>query len=109
MTSPAGTAVPTLDDALLRVVAEPVRAAILRALAREQLCTCHLIEVTGAGQSNVSNHLRVLREAGLVAAEPHGRYTYYRLLPDRLVEGSRQLGDLAAAAEAAGERWRPCA
>ncbi len=98
----------SLDDALARVVAEPTRAVIVRALAREQLCTCHLVEVTGARQSSVSNHLRVLREAGVVAAEPAGRYTYYRLVPQLLADLASQFAELAAAAEASSSRRRPC-
>jgi ArsR family transcriptional regulator len=99
--------VPTLD-ARLRVLAEPARAAIVRALADEELCTCHLVEITGARQTNVSNHLRVLREAGIVEAEPAGRFTYYRLRPEVLAELAEQLGQLAAIARAASPARRPC-
>lgn len=95
-------------DERLRVLAEPVRAAIVTALAAEQLCTCHLVESTGARQTNVSNHLRVLREAGVVDAEPAGRYTYYRLRPEVLDELSSQLADLAARARGASALRRPC-
>lgn len=97
-----------LDGELLRVLADPVRAALVRALAAEPLCTCHLVELTGARQTNVSNHLRVLREAGLVEARPAGRYTYYRLRPDRLLGLAGQLGELAKAAGQASEVRRPC-
>jgi ArsR family transcriptional regulator len=44
----------------------------------------HLVADTGAKQPMVSHHLRALREAGLVVAEPHGRFTYCRLLADAL-------------------------
>ena len=97
-----------LDVALLRTLADPLRARILRLLAAEQLCTCHLVELTGARQSNVSNHLRALREAGLVAQEPSGRFTYYRLVPDALVGLAGVLTGLADAARSAPERRRPC-
>jgi ArsR family transcriptional regulator len=80
----------------------------VRLLAAEQLCTCHLIELTGAKQTNTSNHLRVLREAGVVADEPAGRFTYYRLRPRTLRALSDQLDDLAAAADRAGQVRRPC-
>lgn len=90
------------------MLAEPVRAAIVRALADEQLCTCHLVELTGARQTNISNHLRVLREAGLVEAEPAGRYTYYRLRPQVLEELAGELGDLAIRARTAEAGRRPC-
>ncbi|MQA06938.1 MAG: metalloregulator ArsR/SmtB family transcription factor [Pseudonocardiaceae bacterium] len=92
----------------LRLLADPLRAQILGLLARESLCTCHLIEETGASQTNVSNHLRLLREAGLVSSEPCGRYTYYRLRPERLRELADTLSDVADAAVANSETKRPC-
>ncbi len=97
-----------VDDELLRVLSEPARAAIVRALADEQLCTCHLVELTGARQTNVSNHLRVLRQAGVVEAEPAGRYTWYRLRPEVLERLAEHYGDLAARARAAAPVRRPC-
>ncbi|MDX6207502.1 MAG: ArsR family transcriptional regulator, arsenate/arsenite/antimonite-responsive transcriptional, partial [Frankiales bacterium] len=75
------SAAPRLDSAQLRLLGEPTRAAIVALLAAEQLCTCHLVEELGASQTNISNHLRVLREGGIVTASPCGPYTYYALLP----------------------------
>lgn len=95
-------------ERLLRVLAEPLRLQILTLLAAEQLCTCHLVELTGARQTNISNHLRVLRETGLVAAEPAGRFTYYRLNPGPLVDLGEQLTALAGQAQIAADRRRPC-
>jgi ArsR family transcriptional regulator len=93
---------------LMRLLADPLRAQFVALLSVEQLCTCHLIEATGAGQTNVSNHLRALRQAGVVEREAHGRFTYYRLRPEPLEAVSAQLGDLAAAAQIALQRKRPC-
>jgi ArsR family transcriptional regulator, arsenate/arsenite/antimonite-responsive transcriptional repressor len=90
------------------VLADPLRIQIVRLLAREALCTCHLVEETGAGQTNISNHLRHLRRAGLVTTEPHGRYTYYRLRPDVLRTLAATLTDLADAAEENTDSRRPC-
>ena len=105
MTSaPSDTSV--LDEPLLRLLADPLRGRIVELLAREQLCTCHLVELTGARQTNISNHLRALREAGLVTAEPCGRFTYYRLEPARLAALGSSLAALAGAAPAAAKR--PC-
>ena len=95
-------------DSGLRLLADPLRARIVALLAVEQLCTCHLVQLTGARQSNVSNHLRVLREAGFVAAEPHGRFTYYRLDPGVLDRLTGELAALADSARAASGRRRPC-
>ncbi|AXB48234.1 transcriptional regulator [Amycolatopsis albispora] len=93
---------------LLRLVADPLRARILGLLARETLCTTHLVEETGASQTNVSNHLRLLREAGLVTTEPCGRYTYYTLRPEVLRTLAATFTDLADTAEANTERKRAC-
>lgn len=95
-----------LDDRLLRLFADPLRARLVSLLATEQLCTCHLAEVTGALPSAVSNQLRHLREAGVVEREAAGRFTYYRLRPEVL----EQLGDRfrALAAAARGAEKRPC-
>lgn len=93
---------------VLRALADPLRGEIVRLLAREALCTCHLVEETGAGQTNVSNHLRQLRRAGLVTTEPHGRYTYYRLRPEALRALAGTLTDLAVTAESNTENRRPC-
>ena len=89
-----------LDDALLRVVADPLRARIVELLSREALCTSHLVEVTGAKQSNISNHLKLLRDAGLISTEPCGRFTYNVLDPARLRVLADQLTRLADAADA---------
>lgn len=91
-------------------MADPLRAQIVALLAVEQLCTCHLAELTGAKQTNISNHLRVMRAAGLVTTEPagRGRFTYYRLVPEPLAALGGQLTALAEAASATAGRKRPC-
>jgi ArsR family transcriptional regulator, arsenate/arsenite/antimonite-responsive transcriptional repressor len=96
-------------DETLRALADPLRARIVQLLAIEQLCVCHIVEMTGARQTNVSNHLRVMRDTGLVETEAAGRYTYYRLLPDALAAVAVHYGDLAERARHASQNRRPCA
>jgi len=97
---------PVLDDQLLRLFADPLRAQLVSRLAAAELCTCHLAAETGALPSAVSNHLRQLRGAGVVETERHGRYTYYRLRPDVLEAVADQFTALAASARSATKR--PC-
>jgi ArsR family transcriptional regulator, arsenate/arsenite/antimonite-responsive transcriptional repressor len=104
---PAPTA-PAFDAGRLRLLAEPTRAAIVRLLAAEQLCTCHLVGELGASQTNISNHLRVLRDAGIVTASPCGQFTYYALVPEVMAAMAEQFDDLAAAAGNAAQVRRPC-
>ncbi|SFF93111.1 transcriptional regulator, ArsR family [Actinacidiphila alni] len=88
---------------LIRVLADPLRLQIVALLARETLCTTHLVEETGARQTNLSNHLKVLREAGVVETEPCGRFTYYRLRPEVLEGLAGSFAELASAARATAD------
>ncbi|MGW1605527.1 ArsR/SmtB family transcription factor [Streptomyces eurythermus] len=94
------------DSDVLKALADPLRLRIVTLLARESLCTTHLVEETGARQTNLSNHLKVLREAGLVDTEPCGRWTYYRLRPETLSALAGELTGLAAAAQEAADNGR---
>lgn len=93
----------SVDTDLMRVLADPLRLQIVTLLAKETLCSTHLIEETGARQTNLSNHLKVLREAGVVETEPCGRFTYYRLKPDVIAALAGQFADLAETARATAE------
>ncbi|MDH2426373.1 metalloregulator ArsR/SmtB family transcription factor [Sphaerisporangium sp. TRM90804] len=92
----------------MKALADPLRLRIVSLLARETLCTTHLIEETGARQTNLSNHLRVLREAGVVETEPCGRFTYYRLRPEVIASLSGRLAELAEIARATADVKRAC-
>nr|WTB30976.1 metalloregulator ArsR/SmtB family transcription factor [Streptomyces sp. NBC_00830] len=98
----------SVDTELIRVLADPLRLQIVTLLAHETLCTTHLVEETGAKQTNLSNHLRVLREAGVVETEPCGRFTYYKLRPDVIAQLASQFADLADSAHNAAENKRAC-
>ncbi|WP_405689888.1 ArsR/SmtB family transcription factor [Streptomyces sp. NBC_01185] len=98
----------SVDPDVMRVLGDPLRLEIVTLLARETLCTTHLVEETGARQTNLSNHMKVLREAGIVETEPCGRYTYYRLRPEVLAGLSEQFAALADSARTAGRNKRSC-
>ncbi|MEU3402354.1 metalloregulator ArsR/SmtB family transcription factor [Streptomyces sp. NPDC006670] len=93
----------SVDTDLIRVLADPLRLQIVTLLAKETLCTTHLVEETGAKQTNLSNHMKVLREAGVVETEPCGRYIYYRLRPEVIEALAGQFADLAQTARATAE------
>ncbi|WP_327414518.1 ArsR/SmtB family transcription factor [Streptomyces sp. NBC_01233] len=93
----------SVDTELMRVLADPLRLQIVTLLAKETLCSTHLVEETGAKQTNLSNHLKVLREAGVVDTEPCGRFTYYRLRPEVIESLAGQFTDLAQSARATAE------
>ncbi|MER6316844.1 metalloregulator ArsR/SmtB family transcription factor [Streptomyces sp. NPDC001581] len=93
----------SVDTDLMRVLADPLRFRIVTLLARETLCTTHLVEETGAKQTNLSNHMRVLREAGVVDTEPCGRFIYYRLRPEAIEALAGRFAALAQTARVTAE------
>lgn len=78
LTAPAD---PGRLTALLRVLGEPTRRRILALLEEEELAVGELARSLGMAQSRVSNHLRVLREHGLLRERRAGSSTFLRLAP----------------------------
>jgi len=66
---------------LYRLLGEDARLRLLRVLSRERLNVTELTGVLGLAQSGVSRHLGLLKDAGLVAEERDGGFSYYRLGP----------------------------
>jgi ArsR family transcriptional regulator len=66
---------------LFAALADPLRLRLACCLAAhpEGLCVCELTEALRASQPNVSQHLRLLKAAGLAADRRDGRFIYYRL------------------------------
>ena len=71
---------------VLEVIAEPRRRQILDLLRDEERLVADLVDRLGLAQPNVSKHLRVLREAGLVTVRPDGPRRWYRVRAQPLVE-----------------------
>lgn len=74
----------TADEArlvqMLKALGNPVRFQIIQTLAERQACiTQEIVETTPLAQSTVSQHLKVLREAGLIEGEFEGPATCYCL------------------------------
>ncbi len=68
-------------------LADPVRLRLVSLLATADggaVCACDLVEPVGRSQPTVSHHLRILREAGLVAAEKRGVNIWYSVAPGAL-------------------------
>jgi DNA-binding transcriptional ArsR family regulator len=70
---------------VFRLLGEPNRLRILLSLGLECRPVSAVIAATGLSQTNVSFHLRTLREAGLVRGEPNGPFVFYCLSDPRLL------------------------
>ena len=78
---------------LFHALSDDTRLAILEMLRGGERCVCELQDELDAAQSRLSFHLRVLKDAGLVADRREGRWSYYSILPEALAE----VHDLAVA------------
>jgi len=77
---------------LFRSLGDPARLAIVRRLGAGPARVVDLVDAVGLAQSTVSKHLACLRDCGLVASDPVGRASLFRLTHPELV-------DVLAAAE----------
>jgi DNA-binding transcriptional ArsR family regulator len=75
----------------MQVIAEPRRQAILDLLREEELPVGELVRRLGMSQPLMSKHLRVLKEAGLVAVRADAQRRLYRIRPEPLAEIDRWL------------------
>lgn len=81
--------------ALLRLVSEATRHGLLQELRAGERNVAALVAATQGEQSNVSHHLGVLREAGLVAVRRFGRNQFYRLADPEVARLLEQVEALA--------------
>ena len=75
-----------LQSKFFRGFGDPARLAILRTLSERPMTVTELVTATEMSQSNTSNHLRCLRDCGLVTTDQQGKYVIYRLSDDRVAE-----------------------
>ena len=71
---------------VMKILSEPNRLNILCSMGLECTPVSAIIDSTGLSQTNVSFHLRIMREAGLVKGERRGAFVYYCLYDTTLLE-----------------------
>jgi DNA-binding transcriptional ArsR family regulator len=69
-----------------KMLAEPMRLKILHALWDGELTVGDIIGVTGALQANISKHLGILQQAGLVSRRKDGLNVYYQVCDETVFE-----------------------
>jgi ArsR family transcriptional regulator len=78
--------------AFAKALAHPTRVRILRLLAKKEARMCsHIVDELPLAQSTVSEHLRILRAAGLVRANESGPRVGYCIVPQQLARLKRLL------------------
>jgi len=80
---------------LFKALMHPARLSILEALRNGEECVCHLEAVLSCRQAYISQHLMVLREAGLVVDRREGARIFYRVIKPEvfdLVDAANRMG-----------------
>jgi len=86
-----------LISEIFKTLAHPLRIQILLSLAEKERCVCELLQEIGVEQSNLSQHLRILKKQGIIDSRKDGQRMFYRInLPsvlDLLNDARRTLKD----------------
>jgi ArsR family transcriptional regulator, arsenate/arsenite/antimonite-responsive transcriptional repressor len=78
---------------VLAALSDPVRLRLLSIVSAEgEVCSCNLEEPLAKSQPTISHHTRVLAEAGLIVGEKRGKWTWWRVDPERLATVRTILG-----------------
>jgi ArsR family transcriptional regulator len=78
---------------VLAALADPIRLRLLSIVAAEgEVCSCNLEGPLGKSQPTISHHTRILADAGLITGERRGKWTWWRVVPERLEDMRRLLG-----------------
>ncbi len=79
--------------AIAKALGDPIRLQLVDVLLKHagEVCVCELVPLFDLSQPTVSHHLKVLREAGIVASERRGVWAYYYVIPESLEDISAWL------------------
>ncbi|NMB54718.1 MAG: helix-turn-helix transcriptional regulator [Leptolinea sp.] len=80
---------------LLTLIGQPARIQILLVISGQDACVCHFEAVLGMRQASISQHLMVLRKAGLVSTHRDGRNIFYHLMHPEVIDVLREAGKLS--------------
>lgn len=75
-----------MEVRIYKALAHPIRLKIMKKLIRQSMCVCEMNEDVDFSQSNLSQHLKVLRDAGIVYCEKEGLRINYYIKDPRIIE-----------------------
>ncbi|PSN12794.1 transcriptional regulator [filamentous cyanobacterium CCP5] len=91
MTLPPSALAPIAD--YFKVLSETSRLQVLCTLKDGSKNVTEIMEATGLGQANVSKHLKILAQAGIVSRTPQGVSAYYEIIEPLIFELCELVGD----------------
>ena len=87
-------------ESMFKALGEPMRCKILLLLSQRKHCTRSLAGILGITESAVSQHLKVMKDAGLISGERYGHHVHYSPVPEALDTMTNALVQIKANAEA---------
>lgn len=78
----------------LKVLGSPIRIKIVLSIGRGEACVCHLEAQLKKRQAYISQHLMVLRDAGILETRRDGKFIYYRVADQKIFAIIKTAADL---------------
>jgi ArsR family transcriptional regulator len=82
------------DATIFKAFCNEYRLQALERLRTGEKCACDLLEHIQISQSNLSHHMKILVESGVVNARQEGKWTYYSIDPDGAARAVARLAEL---------------
>lgn len=79
---------------VFKALAHPIRIKILKKLAEGEVCVCEINEDIEFSQANLSQHLKILKDAKIVEAEKRGMFIYYKIKSRKVMDLIRFTEDI---------------
>lgn len=79
---------------ILKAIADENRLKMINLLSCQSLCTCNFVDILAISQPNVSHHLKILKEAGLITASKRGRWIDYSLSQENIALIKNELNSI---------------
>lgn len=87
----------TVYAELLKALAHPRRLEIIHLLRDQKLCVSDIYEMLDLPQANISQHLMILRDAGVVTTQREGKQVIYQLANKKIIQASDLLREVLIA------------
>ena len=82
----------TMDVALIcKALGDSNRLQIVQMLSEGEKCGCKLLEAFEITQPTLSHHMRILTECGLVIARKEGKWIYYKLANENIIDSLEEI------------------
>lgn len=69
----------------LKALSDPTRLKILYLLSDDDCCTCSIQEILNKPQSNISHHLKILKNAGFIESKKDGIWVYHKIKDKKII------------------------